>query len=158
MKPGKDYIGVGVGAIIINDEGKILLIKRKDTIDKNRTTIGMWSAPGGEVEFGEKAEDAAVREIKEELGVDIEIVKPIGFSDQILKKSGLHWHLIYFLCKIKNGSPRIMESENFEKIEWFSPKEIPDNAGLAHVIMPLYLLGLISKEEYQKRLKNTPES
>lgn len=90
MKPGKDYIGVGVGAIIVNDEGKILLLKRKNSIDKSRTTIGMWSAPGGQVEFGEKAEDAAVRETKEEVGVGVEIVKPIGFSDQILNLTSPH--------------------------------------------------------------------
>lgn len=158
MKPGKDYIGVGVGAIIINDEEKILLLKRKNSIDKDRTTVGMWSAAGGQVEFGEKTEDAVIREVKEEIGVDVEIIKPAGFTDQILKNSGLHWHLIYFLCKIKNGKPRIMEPENFEKIEWFSPKEMPDNVGFAHVIMPLYLLGLISEKEYKKRLENTPES
>jgi len=158
MKPGKDYIGLGVGAIIINDKGKILLMKRKDTIDKDRSTTGMWSAPGGEVEFGEKVEDAVIREVKEEIGVDAEIVKNIGYTDQILKNPRLHWHGVEFLCKIKNGIPKIMEADKFEKIEWFNPKKIPENTGIAHVIKPLYVMGLINEEDYQKRLKNTPES
>ena len=158
MKSGKDYIGVGVGAIIINEHGKLLLIKRRGSIDKSRSTVGLWSAPGGEVEFGEKSEDAVIREVKEEIGVDIEIIKNIGFTDQILNNSGLHWHLIHFLCKIKDGNPSIMEPDNFEKIEWFDTKDIPDGVGIAHVIRPLLLLDLISEEEYKSRLKNTAES
>ncbi len=133
-------------------------MKRKNTIDKDRSTIGMWSAPGGEVEFGEKVEEAVIREVKEEIGVDVEIIKNIGHTDQILKNPRLHWHGVEFLCKIKNGVPEIMKPEKFEKIEWFNPKEIPENTGIAHVIKPLRNLGLIGEEDYQKRLKNTPES
>ncbi len=158
MKPGKDHIGLGVGAIITNDEGKILLLKRSDTIDNDRSTVGMWSAPGGEVEFGERVEDATIREVKEEVGVDVEIIKNIGHTDQILKNPKLHWHGVFFLCKIKSGIPKVMELDKSEKIEWFKPEEIPENTGVAHVITPLHLMGLISEEEYQKRLKNTPES
>lgn len=158
MKPGKDYIGLGVGVIIINNEGKILLLERTDSIDKDRSTVGMWSTPGGEVEFGETVEDAAVREAKEEIGADVEIIKNIGHADQILKNPKLHWHGVYFLCKIKKGIPMVTEQDKAKKIEWFNPKAIPENSGIAHVVTPLHMMGLINEEEYQKRLKNTPES
>ena len=158
MKAGKDYVGVGTGAIIQNDEGKVLLLKRSSAITPDRTTSDMWSVPGGQVEFMEKVEDAARREVREEIGVEIEIIKPIPYHDQVLDKSKVHWHCQSFLAKIKEGEPKILEPNKCEKLEWFAPKEIPKNCGIAHVVTPLYKLGLIDKKEYEKRLKETPES
>ncbi len=158
MKAGKDFIGVGVGAIILNSKNEILLMKRRQEISEDRTTSGMWSVPGGEVDFMEKIEDAIKREVKEEIGVDVEIIKHIGYTDQILKKSKIHWSLHHFLCKIKNGEPKIIEPEKIEKIEWFSVDKLPKSLGISHVIRPLYLLEMISEDEYKKRLNDTPES
>ena len=158
MKPGKDYIGLGVGTIIQNDKGEILLMKRPNTIPVDRTTVGMWGVPGGEVEFMEKIEDGVKREAIEELGVEIEIIKRIGHHDQILEKSKVHWHCNSFLCKIKSGEPNILEPDKCEKLEWFDPKNIPEDCGIAHVVVPLYKLGWISRSEYERRLKSTPES
>jgi 8-oxo-dGTP diphosphatase len=158
MKPGKDCIGLGTGAIILNEKSEVLLLKRPDTISYDRTTSGMWSVPGGEVEFMEKVEKAMKREVKEEIGVEVEIIKPIEYHDQILEKSKIHWHCQGFLCKIKSGEPKILEHDKCEKLVWFDPKNLPENCGIAHVVVPLYKLNLISREEYEKRLLNTPES
>jgi mutator protein MutT len=158
LKAGKDFIGIGVGAIIVNDENEILMMKRAASVDKDRTTTGMWSVAGGQVEFGESAEDAIKREIEEELCVEVEITKFIGYTDQILKESGVHWLCLHFLCKIKDGKPHITEHGKTEKLEWFAVTDLPINVGIAHVIRPLYLLGWITKEEYEKRLRTTPES
>jgi len=157
MKPGKEFIGLGVGAIIQNDEGEILLLKRKN-IEHSRTTVDMWSTPGGEVDFGENVEDAVKREIKEEIGVDVNIVKFIGYNDQILENKTVHWHLLEFLCKIANGSPHIVETDKFEELKWFKINEIPKETGISHVIKPLYTLGMIGKEEYENRIRSTVES
>jgi 8-oxo-dGTP pyrophosphatase MutT (NUDIX family) len=54
MKAGKDFIGVGVGATILNNKNEMLLIKRKQDTTEGKTTSNMWSVPGGEVEFMEK--------------------------------------------------------------------------------------------------------
>ena len=51
---GKDHIGLGVGAVILRNDTQILLIKRSKQLAKDRTTVGMWSIPGGEVEYGEQ--------------------------------------------------------------------------------------------------------
>ena len=63
MKRGVDYIGVGAGAIIFNNEGKVFISQRGPGA---RNESGKWDFPGGGVEFGERCEDAVVREIKEE--------------------------------------------------------------------------------------------
>lgn len=158
MKSGRDHIGLGCGAIIQNDAGQILLIRRSESIDKSRSTVGMWSAVGGEVDFCERTEDAVVREVKEEIGVGVEVIKFIGCTDQILSRSNLHWHLAHFLCKIIDGDPRIMESRKISQIEWFEPSDLPEDCGIHHVIRPLRLLGWISESEYRTRLRTTRES
>jgi 8-oxo-dGTP diphosphatase len=158
MKAGKDYIGLGVGAIIHDGEGRILLLQRAGSLDASRSTVGMWSNPGGEVDFGETVEEAAVREAREELGVEIEIERTIGFSDQILPRAGLHWHLVAFLAHIARGEPRILEPEKFDDLRWFSVDELPPNCGLHHVVLPLAQLGWISDAEYRRRMESTAES
>ena len=65
MNKGIDFIGVGVGALIFNNEGRIFLAKRGP---EARNESGKWDFPGGSVEFGEKVEEALKREIKEETG------------------------------------------------------------------------------------------
>lgn len=50
MKPGIDYIGVGVGALIMNNDGKILLCLRGKKVKNEH---GKWEIPGGSVEWGD---------------------------------------------------------------------------------------------------------
>lgn len=62
---------------IIIDDNKIVLVKRLNDPYKNH-----WALPGGFVEYGEKVESAAIREAKEETGLDIELDKLVGvYSD-----------------------------------------------------------------------------
>jgi 8-oxo-dGTP diphosphatase len=70
MQTGIDYIGVGVDAIIVNDEEKYFLAKRGEKAKNERLT---WEFPGGSIEFGERIEEALQREIQEEYGISITI-------------------------------------------------------------------------------------
>jgi ADP-ribose pyrophosphatase YjhB (NUDIX family) len=88
---------VGVG-ILIRKGDEYLLIKRASEPDK-----GLWSVPGGMVEVGEKAEEAAIRETKEETGLEIEIVKDLGAVDKIVRdevgKIKYHFIIIDYLAE-----------------------------------------------------------
>ena len=90
---------VGVGALIVQD-GRLVLVKRGVEPDKGR-----WSIPGGAVELGEEVRDAAVREAKEECGLDIEIVvdRPMDEVDNISTdeegKFRYHYVLLQFLAR-----------------------------------------------------------
>ena len=95
---------VGVGAVIVQD-GKLVLIRRGVEPDK-----GKWSIPGGGVELGETVGDAAVREAKEECGLDIELFedRPMDALDKMVpgEKGRLKYHyvLLQFLARPKGGT------------------------------------------------------
>ena len=65
MKTGVDTIGVGVGALIVDPQGRIFMARRGPQARNER---GLWEFPGGKVEFGERLADALRREIREEYG------------------------------------------------------------------------------------------
>ncbi len=79
-QPGKDYIGVGVGALILNEKGDVLLGLR-GSLAKNE--VGKWEIPGGAVEVGETFEAALHREVREEIGVEIEVKELLTVADHI---------------------------------------------------------------------------
>jgi len=80
----KDHPWIGVDNIIVDDEGRILLVKRSENI---RSYPGMWGLVSGYIEWGETVEDALKREAKEEIGVEIEIVR---FTGRYYDKKGRH--------------------------------------------------------------------
>jgi len=123
MKAGVDFIGVSVGAMIVNDQGKLLLCKRSKTA---RNEQGQWEIPGGEVEFGEKLTDAIHREMGEELDIDIELIKQLPAADHIITAEHQHWVPTTFLAKLKGiKKPRIMEPKKCDAVEWFAFNKLP---------------------------------
>lgn len=123
MKAGVDYIGVSVGALILNEKGEIFLNKRSKL---TRNEQDCWEAPGGAVDFNETREDAVKREIKEEFGVEIKIIKILHVTDEILPKHKQHWLATTYIAKIKKGQkPKIMEPHKCDGIGWFSLDNLP---------------------------------
>ncbi|HXS15101.1 MAG TPA: NUDIX domain-containing protein [Candidatus Saccharimonadales bacterium] len=141
MKAGIDYIGVSVGAFIINDEGDVLLVKRSQNAKNEK---GKWEAPGGAVEFGEKLEDAIRREMKEELGIEIEILTQWVAKDHLLADENQHWVPTTFLVKIKGEQkPQIMEPHKHDAMGWFALNNFPS---------PLSVITQIDKKGYEEYL------
>lgn len=122
-KSGKTHIGVGCGALIFNDKRNEVLLMKRSKNSKNQA--GWWSQPGGEVDFNEKAITATKREIKEELGIEIDIWARTPHIDHILKKEFQHWVAFPFLATIKKGVPKIMEPHKCDELRWFSLDKLP---------------------------------
>lgn len=116
---GVDYIGVGVGAAIIKN-GKLFITKRGKKAKNER---GKWEIPGGSVEFGETFEKAVKREIKEEHGIEVEIIELLGICDHIIPNENQHWVSPTFICRIKKGIPKILEPEKCDEFGWFSLRQ-----------------------------------
>lgn len=140
MKRGIDYIGVGVGALIVNDLGQVFLSRRGPKAGNER---GLWEFPGGAVEFGETLAHALRREVFEEYGIEIEVGALLDVVDHILPHEGQHWVSPTYICRVVSGEPVIREPEKCSEIGWFEVGEVPEN------------LTMISKhnlENYRRRL------
>jgi len=106
-----------VDAVIL-DRDSIILIKRKKFPFKN-----YWALPGGFIEYNEKAEDAVVREVKEETGLKIKIKRLIGvYSDPKRDPRG-HTISTVYLCKIVGG--KLKEGYDATEVGKFKIKKMP---------------------------------
>jgi mutator protein MutT len=123
MKKGIDYIGVGCGAVILNDDNKVFLARRGREARNERHK---WEFPGGSVEFGELLEDALVREVMEEYGFEIEVEELLDVVDHIIPEEKQHWVSPTFLCRCKRGTPSIREPHKCEAIGWFPLDRLPE--------------------------------
>ncbi len=123
-KASRDFIGVGVAAVIMDEEGRVLMQKRGG---KASNEVGKWKFPGGRIEYREKAEDALKREMKEELGVEVEIEKFLFNLENYIPEEGEYWFVPVYLCRIKKGRVRNMEPEKCEEIAWFDIESLPEN-------------------------------
>ncbi len=106
-----------VVSALIKKGSKYLLIKEK-LEDKQ----DYWIIPGGGVDFGESLEKALVREIKEELGLKVKIVKFLKFHQAIVPKYHYHTIIFFYLAKslddkIKLGESKILAAKYFSKSE-----------------------------------------
>lgn len=97
--------------VLVTDETgeRVLLIKRK-----NEPFQGKWALPGGFVEYGETVENAAVREAKEEVGIDVELEGLLGvYSDPGRDPRG-HFVSVVFFGKKKKGKEKAgSDAEDF---------------------------------------------
>jgi 8-oxo-dGTP diphosphatase len=120
MIPGKDYVGLGVGAMIVCN-GKVLMLLRSDACRNNR---GLWTIPGGMVETYERLEDAVKREVLEETGLAVTSVEFLAVSDRTF--DGEHWVSILYRCDIE-GEPENKEPDKHLKIAWQDLDDLPDD-------------------------------
>ena len=95
---------VGVAAVVIEDHGVVLVRRGRPP------AYGEWSLPGGAVELGETLEQALVREVQEEIGLQVEVVELVAVLDRIFldPEGGVQFHyvLMDFLCRRNGGRLR----------------------------------------------------
>lgn len=113
-------VKVGVGVFIIKD-GKVLLGKRKNAHGENE-----YAGPGGYLEYGETAEQTALREIAEECGIQVKNLKMLCVSD-LLTYYPKHYIDIGFTAEWESGEPEVLEPHKLEAWEWFDIDKLPEN-------------------------------
>jgi len=110
---------VVVSIALINNENEILLSKRPE----KKHLSGFWEFPGGKVEEGETPEKALIREVKEELNIDInnKCIAPLSFSE--FDYNNFQLLLLLYICRRWDGVPMSMENN---KLEWVKPNMLRD--------------------------------
>ncbi len=88
-----------VGVVCLRGE-EVLLIRRG-----RPPRLGEWSLPGGRIEPGERTIDAALRELREETGVEAEIIGLIDVIDGLFQDAGVHYVLIDYAARWLGGEP-----------------------------------------------------
>lgn len=115
---------VGIGVLIQRPDGQVLLGLRSGTHG-----VGEWAFPGGWLDYGEKIFACGQREVKEEVGLDVEIVKVISVGDQLryMEDKGLHVVNIGLLAKYLDGEPKLLEPDKCVRWEWFDLDNLPES-------------------------------
>jgi ADP-ribose pyrophosphatase YjhB (NUDIX family) len=123
MASGREYPKrplVGAGALVVR-KGRILLVRRK-----NPPNRGRWTVPGGLVELGESVEEAARREVKEELGVRAEVGRLFDVTTYVeLDKSGrvrYHFVLVDYIVRPLRG--RLVLNPESSAYGWFTRAQV----------------------------------
>lgn len=106
---------VGCSALIFNEgREKILLMRRTDN--------GKWSLPGGALEAGESVAEACLREVKEETGLDVEIVRFVGVHSDpnrlLVYPDGNRYHLISLAFELRVVGGNLITNEEASEFLW----------------------------------------
>ena len=106
-----------VAAALTNQAGEILLQRRPE----GRQMAGLWEFPGGKVDAGESPESALVRELNEELGINVDPQKlqPMTFASEPLEERNLL--LLLYICREWQGEPQPLDAP---EIRWLHPSDM----------------------------------
>tara|TARA_B110000238_G_C16058870_1_gene409499 strand:- start:745 stop:1143 length:399 start_codon:yes stop_codon:yes gene_type:complete len=110
-----------VAAALIDKDGRVLLAQRPP----NKSMAGLWEFPGGKVEDGENPEDALIRELNEELGIDTwgSCLAPLSFASHSYED--FHLLMPLFACRKWIGTPMAMEGQ---VLKWVSKNDLKNYA------------------------------
>lgn len=110
---------VGCKALIFDERGRILVVRRA----AEETLPGIWEFPGGGVEFGETLEAALARELREETGLEPDVLRVLYASSYVNTRE-LQIVLINYLCRHRGGGVSL--SPEHSESRWAGRAELTD--------------------------------
>ena len=104
---------------LIDKDGRVLLAQRPE----GKSMAGLWEFPGGKVEPGERPEEALIRELQEELGIDTwaSCLAPLTFASHAY--DDFHLLMPLFACRKWEGTPQPQEGQT---LKWVHPRDMRD--------------------------------
>jgi 8-oxo-dGTP diphosphatase len=118
---GKDLFQVIVCVLLRDEAGRVLLTRRK----ADKKLGGFWEFPGGKLEYGEDLVMALKREIREELGVEIEVARLLHVKPHIYEHAAVL--ILFYEGRITGGTVQLTDHDTFV---WLTPAELTKQAGL----------------------------
>ena len=108
-----------VACALIDVDGRVLLAQRP----LGRTMAGLWEFPGGKMEAGEKPEDSLIRELKEELGIEVKeaCLAPLTFASHSYED--FHLMMPLYVCRRWEGNVTALEGQ---QLAWVRPNKLRD--------------------------------
>lgn len=113
-----DHPWIGIDAIILDADRRILLIKRG-----SKVYHGMWALVSGKMSWGEEVKDTITREVKEETGLEVEVIKFVGrYYDKIGRHPTKTMICLPHICKVLGGE--LKAGSDAIDVKWFTLDEI----------------------------------
>jgi 8-oxo-dGTP diphosphatase len=108
-----------VACALLDADGRVLIAQRPT----GKFLAGTWEFPGGKIEPGERPEETLIRELKEELGIDVKeaCLAPLTFASHAYETFSLLMPL--FVCRRWTGSPQGREGQS---LKWVRPLKLRD--------------------------------
>jgi ADP-ribose pyrophosphatase YjhB (NUDIX family) len=115
--PGYVTPKVAIGAVVGDDDGRLLLIQRADS--------GVWLYPTGWADVGYSPAEVAIKEVREETGIRCEVVRPLAIIDGLRAGfSRVPLYSLVFLCQATGGELAPHPQECLDA-GWFTPDDLP---------------------------------
>jgi 8-oxo-dGTP diphosphatase len=104
---------------LIDTDGRVLIAQRP----AGKSMAGLWEFPGGKVEAGERPEESLIRELKEELGIDVkeECLAPLTFASH--RYPDFHLLMPLYVCRRWGG---FMQANEGQMLKWVRPNDLRD--------------------------------
>ena len=119
MRKERGNVWLGVAGVVINSQGQWLVVKKAYSGLKGR-----WSLPAGFVNEGETVDEAILRELNEETGLDCEVIGLIGFRSGVIREE-ISDNMAIFYCRLKNeDQPLTIQEEELLEAGWIDPQEL----------------------------------
>jgi len=113
---------VGVGVLLADERGRVLL-----TLRKLPPEAGCWSIVGGKLYYLETLQDCAIREAGEEVGLAISLEGLLCVTDHLLPEEQQHWVSPAYLGRVLRGEAQNCEPHKTSEVRWFALAELPAN-------------------------------
>jgi 8-oxo-dGTP diphosphatase len=120
--PNPSHPKVGVGVLIVDDRDRVLL-----TLRTRAPEAGHWSIVGGKLDYLETLEACAIREAREEVGVEIALERLLCVTDHLLPDENQHWVSPAYLGRDRHGQARNCEPQKAKDVRWFPLDQLPPN-------------------------------
>jgi len=108
-----------VAVALVDADGRVLIAERPE----GKTMAGLWEFPGGKVGDGETPESALIRELNEELGIDVHesCLAPLSFASHAYER--FHLLMPLYVCRVWKG---VVQSREGQRLRWVRPNALSD--------------------------------